>query len=80
MKNKKAANIRGIEKPENPVTHFTVSIFLKNGQDAKIEDVLLIEVNAQAGLLVITGMGWTKVYPIPNILHYEFTEHREVPE
>ena len=78
MEKGKVINIRGIEKPpENPIIHFTVSIFLKNDKEINIEKVLAIEVNAQADLLIIAGMGWTKVYPIVNIEHYGFTEHRQ---
>ena len=78
MKNRKVVNIKDIEKPrENPITHFTVSVFLKSGKEITIKDVLLIEVNAAADLIVVMGKGWTKVYPISNLEHYEFIEHRE---
>jgi len=74
-----ASNINPDKKQEKLVDHFTVSIFLKSSkEEVTIRDAKLITINAQAGLLVITGDGWTKVYPILNIEHYEFTEHREV--
>ena len=78
IKDRKVVSLRSVEKPpESPITHFTVSVYLKNDK-VTIENVKLIEVNAQAGLLVVSGARWTKVYPIPNIEWYEFIEHREV--
>ena len=71
-------NVIPLKSLENPITHFTVSVFLKNDKEIRLENVQMIEVNAPAGLLVISGKGWTKAYPILNIEHYEFIEHREV--
>ena len=78
MKQNRVINIKS--KQEDVISHFTVSIFLKNDKLITIDDVKVIEVNAQAGLLVIAGEKWVKVYPIANLEHYEFTEHREVSE
>ena len=75
MKQNRVINIKS--KQEDKISHFTVSIFLKGGKEVIIEDVKVIEVNAQAGLLIIAGKGWVKVYPISNVEHYEWIEHRE---
>ena len=79
-KNTKAADIKNLDETQrNPVDHFTVSVFPKSGKEVTINEAKSITVNVQAGLLVIAGDGWTKVYPIHGIEHYEFIEHREVP-
>ena len=72
-------NIRKFDKTQgNPVDHFTVLITLKNGKEVTINEAKLIKVIVETGLLVIAGDGWTKVYPIDGIEHYEFVEHKEV--
>jgi len=73
MKQNKVFNIKS--KQEDAISHFTVSIFLKNDKTITIDDVKVIEVNAQAGLLVIAGENFVKVYPIVNIEHYGWIVH-----
>jgi len=75
MKQNRVINIKS--KQEDKISHFTVSVFLKDNKLVTIDDVKVIEVNAQAGLLVIAGEKWVKVYPITNLEHYEWIEHRE---
>ena len=76
-KGQKVVGIKGVDKPpENPITHFTVSVFTKNDKLTVLENVIAIEITP-TGLLVISRVDWAKVYPIINIEHYEFTRHRK---
>ena len=78
MKNKKELNFRlasGLQTQQ--VVGFDVGVFLKSGKEFRLKEVRAIEVNAQAGLIVISDGDGVKVYPISNIEYYEFVEKKE---